>query len=127
MPYRHQTSGTHLHSNRTLASVIQRPKFLQSTSTTKNFVTKPEKSLRLAANPHRISKRLHENPGSILSTLGFGGPILRFGGPKIQPTNPTEPDPGVTFPSPLSRQIFSTLAAPAHGAWACNIYSHFRE
>ena len=59
--------------------------------TTKNFVTKPGKSHRPAANPHRISKRLSKNPeilGFDIQNVGFGDPLSRVRWAQNPPSEP---------------------------------------
>ena len=80
MPHHHQISGTLLHPNRPLASLLAGRKIPNSAPATKNFVTKPEKSPCPAANPHRISKRLRKNReilGFDIQNVGFGDPFSR--------------------------------------------------
>jgi hypothetical protein len=66
MPYHCHTSGTHLYPNRPLASALQSRKLPKTA----------------------------ESLGSIFKILRFGDPFLRFGEPKIAPTNLTELGPG---------------------------------
>ena len=119
MPYHRQTSGTHLRSNRPLASVLQSRKIQKSASTTKNFVTKPEKSPCLAANPHRISKRLREKPEFLRFDIlksQVRWPFSQVRRTQNRPDEPNRTRPGSTqkprlfpHPAPRNRHIFSKL------------------
>jgi hypothetical protein len=112
MPYHRQTSGTHLHPNHPLASVLRGGKTPNSARITKNFVTKPKKSPNPAANPHRICKRLFKKP----QILGFDMVNSQVWWPFSQvrwaQNRPNEPD----RTRPRRQNLDCSLNAPGNGS-----------
>jgi len=92
-------------------------------SAAKFLLPNPRKRLAPQLTPIEsvnASPETSKGSGSIWSILRFRGPFLRFDGPEIDPSNPTEPEPdpinpGVTFP-PTPTPLFHVhlIATAAH-------------